>query len=42
MPVIDGTDILNWNLNKLNIVLVDWCCMCKYIDEMVDHLLIQC
>ncbi len=30
------------NLRKKNIVLVNWCCMCKADGESVDYLLIHC
>jgi hypothetical protein len=30
------------NLRKRNIVVVDWCCMCKKCRETVDHLLLYC
>jgi hypothetical protein len=30
------------NLRKRNIVVVEWCCMCKKNGESVDHLLIHC
>jgi hypothetical protein len=28
------------NLQKRNLILVDWCCMCKKGGENVDHLLL--
>jgi hypothetical protein len=30
------------NLTKWNLIVVDWCCMCKKSGEMVDHLLLHC
>jgi hypothetical protein len=30
------------NLRKRNIVVVDWCYMCKKNGESVDHLLLHC
>ena len=30
------------NLRKRNLILVDWCCMCKRNGESVDHLLLHC
>jgi hypothetical protein len=31
-----------YNLRKRNIVVVDWCCMCKKCGETVDNLLLHC
>jgi hypothetical protein len=30
------------NLRKRNVVVVEWCCMCKKSGESIDHLLIHC
>ena len=30
------------NLRKRQILILDWCCMCKRNGELVDHLLIHC
>lgn len=30
------------NLRKMNIMVVEWCCMCKMSEESIDHLLIHC
>jgi hypothetical protein len=30
------------NLRKKNVVVVEWCCMCKKIGESIDHLLLHC
>jgi hypothetical protein len=31
------------NLRKRNVVVVvEWCCMCKTNEELIDHLLIHC
>jgi hypothetical protein len=30
------------NLRKRNIVVVEWCCMCKKIVKSINHLLIHC
>jgi hypothetical protein len=30
------------SLRKKNVVVVEWCCMCKKSDESIDHLLINC
>jgi hypothetical protein len=28
--------------NKRNVVLIEWCCMCKKNGESIDHLLLHC
>jgi hypothetical protein len=30
------------NLRKMNVILVDWCCMCKKSRESIDHLFLHC
>jgi hypothetical protein len=30
------------NLCKKHILIVDWCCMCKWSGESIDHLLLCC
>ena len=30
------------NLRKRNLIIVDWCCLCKQSGESVDHLLLHC
>jgi hypothetical protein len=30
------------NLRKKNIIVTEWCCMCKKSGESIDHLLLQC
>jgi hypothetical protein len=30
------------NLRKKNVVVVEWCCMCKKSGESIDHFLIHC
>jgi hypothetical protein len=30
------------NLRKRQLVLMDWCCMCKAAGESVDHLFLHC
>ena len=30
------------NLRKKNIIVMEWCCMCKYIGESIDQLLLHC
>jgi hypothetical protein len=37
-----GKILTAYNLRKRNIVLVNWCSMCKANGESVDHLLIHC
>jgi hypothetical protein len=37
-----GKILTHDNLCKRNIVVVEWCCMCKKNGEAVDHLLIHC
>jgi hypothetical protein len=37
-----GKILTHDNLPKRNIVVVEWCCMCKKNGETVDHLLLHC
>jgi hypothetical protein len=37
-----GKILSMFNLRKRNIVVVDWCCMCKKCGETVDNLLLHC
>jgi hypothetical protein len=30
------------NLRRRNVVVVEWCCMCKKSGESIDHLLLHC
>ena len=30
------------NLRRMNIIVVDWCCMYKKSGESIDHILLQC
>jgi hypothetical protein len=30
------------NLRKRNVIVVDWCCMCKRSRESIDNLLLHC
>jgi hypothetical protein len=30
------------NLRKRNVVVIEWCCMCKKNGEFIDHLLLHC
>lgn len=37
-----GNILINDNLRKRTIILVDWCCLCRQSGEKVDHLLLHC
>jgi exonuclease III len=37
-----GKMLTHDNLRKRNIVVVEWCCLCKKNGESVDHLLLHC
>jgi hypothetical protein len=42
---VDGSIRKNTDLDSLrkrNIIVVDWCCMCKKSEESIDHLLFHC
>jgi hypothetical protein len=30
------------NLRKKNIIVMEWCCMCKKSEESIDHLFLHC
>jgi hypothetical protein len=30
------------NLRKMNVVVIEWCCMCKKSGESIEHLLLHC
>jgi hypothetical protein len=30
------------NLRKMNIIAIEWCCMCKICEKSIDHLLLHC
>lgn len=30
------------NLRKRNVVVIEWCCMCKKNKESIEHLLLHC
>ena len=30
------------DLRKMNVIVVDFCCMCKKCEEFIDHLFIHC
>jgi len=37
-----GKILTHDNLRKRNIVVIEWCCMCKKKGESIDHLLLHC
>jgi len=37
-----GKILTHDNLCKRNIVVIEWCCMCKKNGESIDHLLLHC
>jgi len=37
-----GKILTHDNLRKRNIVVIEWCCMCKKNGESIDHLLLHC
>jgi hypothetical protein len=30
------------NLRKRNVIMIEWCCLCKKSGESIDHLLLHC
>jgi hypothetical protein len=30
------------NLRKMNIIIIEWCCMCKTCGVSIDHLILHC
>ena len=30
------------NIRKRGLIVIDWCCMCKWDGETIDHFLIHC
>jgi hypothetical protein len=36
-----GNFLQHDNLRRLNILMVEWCCMCKKSGESIDHLLLH-
>lgn len=30
------------NLQRFQVVVIEWCCVCKKDGEIIDHLLIHC
>jgi hypothetical protein len=41
MPVL-GKILTMDNLRKKNIIVTEWCCMCKKSGESIDHVLLHC
>jgi hypothetical protein len=37
-----GKILTHDNLRKMNILVIEWCCMCKKSGETIDHLLLHC
>jgi len=37
-----GRILIADNLRRWAIILVNWCCLCKNNEEIVDHLLFHC
>jgi hypothetical protein len=37
-----GKILMHDNLRKMNVVVIEWCCMCKKNWESIDHLLLHC
>jgi hypothetical protein len=37
-----GEILTHDNLRKRNVVMVEWCCMCKKSGQSIDHLLLHC
>jgi len=37
-----GKVLMNNNLQKRTVVVVEWCCMCKKSGESIEHLLLHC
>jgi hypothetical protein len=37
-----GKILTHDNLHKKNVVVIEWCCMCKKNGESIDHLLLHC
>jgi hypothetical protein len=37
-----GKFLTHDNLCRRNVLMVEWCCMCKKSGEFVDHLLLHC
>jgi hypothetical protein len=37
-----GKILTHDNLRKRNVVVIEWCCMCKKNEDSIDHLLLHC
>jgi hypothetical protein len=37
-----GIILMHDNLRKRNIMVIEWCCMCKKSRESIEHLLLHC
>jgi hypothetical protein len=37
-----GKILTHDNLRKRNVIVIEWCCLCKKSGEPIDHLLLQC
>jgi len=37
-----GKILTHDNLQKRNVVVIEWCCMCKKSGESIEHLLLHC
>jgi hypothetical protein len=37
-----GKILTHDNLRKRNVIVIEWCCLCKKSGESVDHLLLHC
>jgi hypothetical protein len=37
-----GKILTHDNLRKRNVVVIEWCCMCKKNEESIDYLLLHC
>jgi hypothetical protein len=37
-----GKILTHDNLRKRNVIVIEWCCLCKKSRESIDHLLLHC
>jgi hypothetical protein len=37
-----GKILTHDNLRKMNVVVIEWCCMCKKSGEPIEHMLLHC
>jgi hypothetical protein len=37
-----GKILTHDNLRKMNVIVIEWCCLCKKSGEFIDHLLLHC